>query len=98
MRRHIDDHPWLGEVYEALPEMCVSRAMPRSGVAMLLLRAPWVGLMDCYKCGTCDYAVAYPIRCNHQPQLMVYWDDPPDDAYDIERLGELRRTLRSDGV
>ena len=88
MRQHFDDHPWLSDVYEALPGMHVSSA---------ILAASRLGLMDCWKCGSCDYAVAYQIRCQYQPRLMAYWDaDPPDDAYDAESLKEL--LLRSNGV
>ena len=88
LRQHFDDHPWLSEVREALPEMKVSNA---------ILNAPRMGLMDCWKCGRCDYAAMYRIRCRYHPQLLTYWDDPPDDAYDRVGLEELQRTLRMGG-
>ena len=89
MRQHFDDHPWLGDVYEALPDMRVSSA---------ILAASRLGLMDCWKFGRCEYAEAYQIRCQYQPWLMAYWDDPPDDAHDVESLKELQHMLRSNGV
>ena len=70
IRTYLDAHPWncrsLHDVVAAYPERHPGE---------IVLRAPYVGLGDCWKCDTCSYARLYQIRRRYEP------DENPEGTF-----------------
>ena len=44
-------------------------AFPDKPSSRILLHAPFLGLIDCWRCDECPYAILHEIRCSYQPEL-----------------------------
>jgi len=69
IRAYLDAHPWIGDVVAAFPERHPGE---------LILGAPYMGLIDCWKCDTCSHARLYKIRRRYEPDVL------PEGAFVIE--------------
>ena len=66
MQAYLDAHPWIDDVAAAYPDKRLGN---------IILGAPYMGLVDCWKCDTCSYARLYQIRRRYEP------DEDPEGTF-----------------